>query len=557
MGKTKKIFKKARPWQVVALTALVAAITIGAYVFPRLSEQGGAQQPPPAGGPDAMTDALEPVAREIPVNGRLVYAQRAELTFGTSGEVGEILVQEGERVKEGQPLARLDSLTIAALEEDRAQAKFDLEPAQDELSRARKAEFTGAPLEHAQFEEAVAKARKALTDAQERLRDFQRDQQRELAAARKAKADAELNLDIAQRALNHYNRDQERELAEARQLVADLELALKRAQDRLANFQNDFGEVIANARLTKARAEAALEKAEDELTAFLRNPATDVREGEIIDVEILKRLEAAEAEARTNLKKAENDLKTLEETRLLQLEERQAAVPRAETALVKARDDLRKLEEETEQQLELRARQAAVEDAQVALAQAEINLAEELEGPDRAARAVQEKEVALAQEHLDDLVNPDPSDVDLQKARVTHARARLDDVLEDLRGGVVLAPFDGVVALLNVEVDEIVNDESRVIEVVAPGSIEVEGLIDETHRQSVKEGTRAKVTINSAPGQEFEGRVSWVSEEPRTERGVVRFPVKIQVNVPPGFEVPVALSQLTSVVLPNSATQTP
>jgi multidrug efflux pump subunit AcrA (membrane-fusion protein) len=552
MGKMKKIFKKLKPWQIVALTALVVVITIGAYMFSTPSGQGGAQQPPPIGDPDATADAQEPVTREIPVKGRLVYSQRAELTFGTSGEVGGILVQQGERVKEGQPLSMVDSLTIAALEEDRAQAKFDLEQAQDELARARKAEFTGAPLEQAQFEEAVAKARKALTDAQERLRDFQRDQQRELTAAMKAKAAAELDLDIARRALNNYNRDQAWELATARQLVADLELALKRARDNLANFQNDFDEAIDNARLTKARAEAALEKAEDDLTAFLLNPENDVRDEELIDVKVLGRLQAAEAEARTNLKKAETELKTLEEDRLLQLEERQAAAPGAETALVKARDDLRKLEEEIELLLELKERQAAGEDAQAVLAQAEINLAEELEGPDRGELAVREKGVALAQERLDDLVNPEPSDVELQEARVTHAQTRLNDVLEALRGAVVLAPFDGVVSLVNVEADDIVSDESRVLEIVSPESVEVDGLIDGPHLQSVKEGARAKVTISSLPGQEFEGRVSWVAGEPRTERGVVSYPVKIQVDIPPGLEVPVILSQVTSLALPDN-----
>jgi hypothetical protein len=182
------------------------------------------------------------------------------------------------------------------------------------LEEARAAEFTGAPLEQAQCEEEVARAKKALTDAEERLGDFQRNQQRELAEAMKAKADAELALDNARRALNNYDRDQVRELAAARQLVADKELALKRSRENLANFQNGFDEAMANARLKKANAEAALEKAEDELTAFLLNPANDVRDGELIDVEILERLQAAEAEARTNLKQAEDEMIWLTQT---------------------------------------------------------------------------------------------------------------------------------------------------------------------------------------------------------------------------------------------------
>jgi HlyD family secretion protein len=147
------------------------------------------------------------------------------------------------------------------------------------------------------------------------------------------------------------------------------------------------------------------------------------------------------------------------------------------------------------------------------------------------------------------LVDPDPLDVALQEARVARAQARVDDALEDLEGAMVRAPFDGVVSLLNAEVDDIVNDESRVLEIVSPGSVEVDGLIDATNLQFIKEGARAKVSIASLPGQGFEGTVTWVAEEPRKERGVVSYPVRIQVDVPPGVEVPVGLGQVTSVVL--------
>jgi multidrug resistance efflux pump len=76
----------------------------------------------------------------------------------------------------------------------------------------------------------------------------------------------------------------------------------------------------------------------------------------------------------------------------------------------------------------------------------------------------------------------------------------MDDASEELKGAIILAPFDGVVSLLNVETDDIVDDESRVIELVAPGSVVVEGLIDATNIQFVKEGSKARVTIASVPG---------------------------------------------------------
>jgi multidrug efflux pump subunit AcrA (membrane-fusion protein) len=549
------VFKRLKPWQMVGLASLVAVAVVAAFGASTLSGRGGVQQPPPTEESQQVAVEQQPVTREIPVNGHLVFSNRAELTFDTSGEVGEILVQEGEQVEEGQVLARLDSLTVTTLEESLAQAQFDLDQAQDGLARARKAEFTGAPLAQAQFEEEVAKARKALTDAEERLRDFQRNQQQELAAAMKARADAKLALDNARRALGHYDRDQVQELATAQNNVATAEMALDAATSALANFDEDYQESLANARLKVGQAEEVLDAAEDNLSEFYAGlgrttPFIDRNDdGEHEAVQELNRLQTAVEEARTNLEQAQRELTRLEGNQLLLLQEKQTAVETARANLKEAQDTVARVEDETDQLLELRARQAAVEAAQTNLAQAEIDLQEELEGPDQTELVVREKEVALAQERLSDLIGPDPLDVALQEARVSRAQARMDDALEELEGAIIRAPFNGVVSLLNAEIDDIVDDESRVVEMVAPGSVGVEGLIDATNIQFAEEGARAKVTIASVPGQEFEGTVIQVAEEPRTERGVVSYPVRIQVDVPPGVEIPVSLSQVTSMVM--------
>ena len=55
------------------------------------------------------------------------------MTFGTQGTVGEVLVEEGQVVKEGQPLAMLDAATVASLEKAVAQARVNLRNAQEEL----------------------------------------------------------------------------------------------------------------------------------------------------------------------------------------------------------------------------------------------------------------------------------------------------------------------------------------------------------------------------------------------------------------------------------------
>ena len=94
-----------------------------------------------------------------------------------------------------------------------------------------------------------------------------------------------------------------------------------------------------------------------------------------------------------------------------------------------------------------------------------------------------------------------------------------------------------------------VSDESRVIDIVEPTAIQVNGFVDGADIQYVRIGSMARVTIDALSGQVWEVTVSSVAAEPRTERGVVRYPITIRFEPPEGVEVPVALSGVSSVVL--------
>jgi multidrug resistance efflux pump len=545
--RTTEVFRKLMSWQLRSL--IIVLVMMFAVACGVSASSGGPESSDSFPQQPAGVTQQQPDAREIAVKGRLIFPGRTELTFGTSGEVGEVLVQEGDRVTQGQVLARLNNLSISARERELAQAEFDLDAAQKSLERARKGKFSDSPLEQAEFEDEVARARKALEDAEKRLRDFQRNYQSDLAQAMQAKADAEEGLDQVLRNLGDFERDRVQDLANTRQLVADKELALDRARIALANFTTNYNAMLANARLRKANAEDALEVAEDNLTAFKRNPERDIEEGRRINLDILQRLEAAEEEARTNLQQATEDLSDLQNNRELLLEEARAAVPMAEAELVQSRDDLAKLEREVDRTLNLQMRQANLEMAQARLEQAEADLQDEMEGPDQSDLAVREKEVALARERLEDLIGPDPFNVALREAEVAAAQARVDDASDELEGATIRAPRDGMIALVNAEVEDDVDVESRVLEIVDPTEVEVAGLVDAIDIQFVEEGAKARVIIGSLPGEEFEGTVISVDREPRTERGVVSYPVRIAVDLPEGSEVPVQLSAVTAVIL--------
>ena len=73
------------------------------------------------------------LVNKVSTSGNLVYPEREALSFGSQGIVESILVEEGDRVTRGQPLAEIDQATVASIELAVAQAEIDLDVAQQAL----------------------------------------------------------------------------------------------------------------------------------------------------------------------------------------------------------------------------------------------------------------------------------------------------------------------------------------------------------------------------------------------------------------------------------------
>ena len=97
--------------------------------------------------------------------------------------------------------------------------------------------------------------------------------------------------------------------------------------------------------------------------------------------------------------------------------------------------------------------------------------------------------------------------------------------------------------------DDNVSEDSRAVEIVDPSVVEVDGVVNAVEIESVREGARAVVSIDSLNGRVLEGVVTFVESETRTERGVVSFAVTIRADVPDGVRLPVNLSGVSSVIV--------
>ena len=236
----------------------------------------------------------------------------------------------------------------------------------------------------------------------------------------------------------------------------------------------------------------------------------------------------------------------------------------AETELALALAKLRDAEEDRDELLgsvnspEVAKRETALALARAKLGDAQEDLDDLVRGRESLKVQRQEKRVALAQAkldaaetHLSAVKESVRMRAALRQAEVEVAEEALAESLEDLEGATIRAPFSGIISLVSVEPDDEVNEDTRAIAIVDPTSVEVGGLVDGIDIAFVAEGAKASVTIDSVPGQVFNGTVSKVADEPRTERGVVSYPVSIAIELPEGIEVPVKLTAVTTVILPG------
>jgi multidrug resistance efflux pump len=192
---------------------------------------GGGEEAPQSSNPTAEKSAPRiSQSGSVTTNGRLVPTKHADLSFAATGQVVEILVQEGATVNAGDTLARLGDdesakAQVAKAEQEMTLAQQELDALTEDLAIAQ----TDARDEY-------AKAQQAEYDA-ERQVSYQAEDSPTFTKAQK-----ELELEIARDRLNQKQAYYElllqgpdpkkMEAAQARLNAAQAELA--QAQDSLA-----------------------------------------------------------------------------------------------------------------------------------------------------------------------------------------------------------------------------------------------------------------------------------------------------------------------------------
>lgn len=268
----------------------------------------------------------------VEASGNLAVNRQVVLTFRTPGQVAEVLVEEGDQVREGDVLARLDT---ADLELAVRQAEINLKIAETQLAKARR---PGTPAE-------IAAAEAALKSAQENLARVKAGPSPEEIAAARAQ------LEAAEAALQRLLAGPDE--AQIAQAAASLKLAeanLSQAQaayDAVAHLPN-VAMLPQALQLEQATIEYERAKAVYEQT--IQGPTEDQIE-----------------QARAQVEQARANLQRLLESPT------PADIAAAESQVAQAEANLRRLTEGASPE-DIEIQQAQVEQARLALEQARLNL---------------------------------------------------------------------------------------------------------------------------------------------------------------------------------------
>jgi RND family efflux transporter MFP subunit len=451
---------------------------------PSHENEAAAQQasPPPAVRVDTIKVQKGESAETIEVTGTVKTSLTSDLAPKVMSKVAAVYVKEGDRVRAGQTLVRLESADLAA---QARQAEAAVLAARAELAQAQ----TGAVIQRTQSSTRVEQSRASLKQAQEQLslvKEGARTQQ-------KAQADESVRQ------------------AEAGK--AQVEESVRQAKAGLAQAQAQLSLVREGARTQqKLQADAAVRQAEANLkiaqaTYDRFKPLAD--EGVITKQkfdEIALQLEVAKSQHETARQQASL---VYEGARTQEVQQAEQAVQQADAAVRMAQQKMNEADaavRAAQAQRDLTyegARTQEVKQADAAVKQAEESL--------RMAEAAADENKIKAE------------NVKMVRAQVAQAEANLSAARVMLSYAMITSPFSGVVIKRHVDPGAMAKPGFPLLTIVDSSGFQLESLVPESQMKGIRLGDEAPVTID-ALGKTLTGRVAQIvpSADPASRTFIVK-----------------------------------
>ena len=392
--------------------------------------------------------------------------------------------------------------------------------------------------------DALVSARDALKNLQDDLDDLLKPADAEEIADLTAKRDLAARtliketteLEQLKASITSSNSEESLDSETAEQKVKVAEDKLSEARSKLAELEDGVDSVYLELRSAEVnKAEADLEDAKRDLADLENDDSVDVT---LISAEVNK--------AEADLEVAKRDLADLED---VEQDLAQAQVDKAEADLEDAKRELADLEdvEQDLAQAQVDKAEADLEDAKRELAALENSSSVDVElivAEVNNARAEYEK----AGDDLAELLNPDDATVALRRSDVAVAQDAVESARSKLAGGVITAPFDGIIASVDVKEGESAGADAEVVEIADPSVVEIDGTVDEIDILFLQVGDDASITIEAYGDEPLVGNVSEITAFGQSDQGVVTYPITIRMESPAGTQLPEGLSATAKVI---------
>ena len=520
------------------------------------------------------TVGVAQLATGITINGQIAPNQGSVVRVASlvPGRVTRLNVKQGDRVSAGQVVAIIQSRAIGEAQSAFTQANARLQNARSNLNvveqQARAGVFSRAPLEQARraqaeaagdvrVEEATVSSARVALDTATRTAQVGGYANPALEAARSGSAQATEALRTAQAALSNARASvvsAQGELRRRQQLAAsgayvsrpvqEAQRALVAAQSARAAAQSEVATTRANLARAKSliseglvsgRDVEAAQQAFDTATARLQTAQSD----ETTSAQELRRQQqiasgdvnniAEVGAARAALAGAQADART-----------REAEVARANTGVRLAGLALARERQifggNIANRRELGTTRAGVQSAQAGLYKTRRAL--------EVANATLAREQNIYRQNLNNTAQ-------IQSARAALVSAQADAeaargalrLLQSSPGGSVdvpvRSPIAGVVQTSDAALGELVQADAPLLSVVNLGSVSLEAALFEADAARVSIGAPVTITSDAAPGQRFEGRISFIgsSVDPQTRAITARATIINPGSLRPGVFV--------------------
>ena len=462
-----------------------------------------------SGSGDPLADATTATASVsdltlgVSATGQVEPRVQAELAFATSaGRVAEVLVVAGDMVRAGDALIQLDNRqTTAAL--DAAAASLAI--AQADLLAVREG---ATPAQIAEAEAQIRAAQGNLTQTQGRATAA------DIAAAQAAVEEARANL--AKIEAGPRNDERVRAVAALDQARADLDRqrsALSSAKEQARLNVEARANVVRNAQTTFSTAYWDLEHVrEKESDPRTLRPLTTAQEQDFQNTFERARLALVDAEAA--LAQAQKEYATAQQNELSGLQSAEARVATAQADL---------------DRLFAGAEADALAAARARLARTQADLASLTGAESSGAVDAQVANLEAAEARLAQLTaDPRASSLARAEAAVTLAQSQLTQVQIQLDDTTLRAPFDGMIATVNVSPGENISTQTPVV-LIDVSRYLIKVTVDEVDIARVSPGQSVDVLID-ALGTTLPGRVLRLEPLPQGDSAVTAYRVTVEID---------------------------